>query len=98
MVYKLPLLSPVNLGMRLGVVIRVVKVAFFGDGSLLSSSPQAEEPPKSGTGLGVGVIEKKIPVNSRKTTRPNHRDFIALASVSVVMFQTNQFGLCRHPR
>jgi hypothetical protein len=63
--------------MRRGVVIRVVTVAFFGNGSLSSSSPQAEESPKSGTDLGVGTNEKRIPVNNRKTTRPIHRDFIA---------------------
>jgi hypothetical protein len=71
-------------------VIRVVTVAFFGNGSLSSSSPQAEEPPKSGTDLGAK--EKKIAVNERRTTRPIHRAFIALTSLLLVMFQMNQFG------
>jgi hypothetical protein len=76
--------------MKRGVVIRVVTVAFFGNGSL-SSSPQAEEPPKSGT--DVGAKEKKIAVNDKKTTsRPIHRHFIALTSCSFVMFQMNRFG------
>jgi hypothetical protein len=58
-----------------GVVIRVVTVAFFGNGSLSSSSPQAEEPPKPRK--DVVAKEKKLAVNERKTTRTNHRDFIA---------------------
>jgi len=78
-------LSPVNAETRRGVVIRVVTVAFFGNGSLSSLSPHAEEPPKSGTNLGAK--EKRILVNNRKTTRPIHRDFIALTSVLFVMFQ-----------
>jgi hypothetical protein len=56
-----------------GVVIRVVKVAFFGNG-ILSSSPQAEELPKSGRGLGAS--EKKIAVIDKKTIRLIHREFI----------------------
>jgi hypothetical protein len=71
-------------------VIRVVTVAFFGNGSLSSSSPQAEELPRSG--IYLGAKEKKIPVNNRKTTRPIHRDFIALTSVLIVRLQMNQFG------
>src|SRR5262249_779331 len=49
LVYKLRGLSAVNRWMRRGVVIRVVTVAFFGNGSLSSSSPHAERPPGSGT-------------------------------------------------
>jgi len=76
--------------MRRGVVIRVVTVAFLGNGNLSSSSPHAEELLKSGTNLGAK--EKMIAVNDRKTTRPIHRDFIALTSGLFVMFQMNQFG------
>jgi hypothetical protein len=79
--------------MERGVVITVVKVAFFGNGSLSSSSPHADEPPKSGTNLGAK--EKMIAVNDRKTIRPNHRDSIALTSVFFFMFQVNQFGFTR---
>src|SRR5262245_23061117 len=76
--------------MRRGVVIRVVTVAFFGNGSLSSSSPQAAGPPRSGTYLGAK--EKKIAANETRITRPIHRNFIALTSLLFVMFQMNQFG------
>src|SRR6266478_7227946 len=82
--------------MRRGVVIRVVTVAFFGNGSLSSSAPQAEEPPKSGPDLGAN--EKKIPVNNRKTTRPIHRDFIALTSVLLSCFRRISLDIRRHAR
>jgi hypothetical protein len=59
--------------MARGVVIRVVKVAFFGNGSPSSSSPHAEGPDKPGTNLDAS--EKEILINDRKTSRPIHRDF-----------------------
>src|SRR5262245_14508486 len=61
-VYKLRKLSPVNPSMARGVVMRVVKVASFGNGSF-SSSPQAEDPAKFGSDLGAK--EKKTAVNDR---------------------------------
>jgi len=66
--------------MARGIVIRVVKVAFFGNCGL-SSSPQAEDPTKYGTDLSAS--EKKIAVNDRKTIRLIHRDFMFLSSVLV---------------
>jgi len=71
--------------MRRGVVIRVVTVAFFGNGSLSASSPQAEELLRSG--IYLEAKEKKIAVNERRTTRPIHRDFIALTSLLFVIFR-----------
>jgi hypothetical protein len=79
-VYKFRWLSPVNPSMARGVVIRVVKVAFFGNRSV-SSSPQAEEPCKSGRDLGAS--ENKRVANDRKTIRLIHRDFMFLSSVLV---------------
>src|SRR5207245_1260738 len=79
-VYRLRWLSPVNPSMARGVVIRVVKVAFFGNGSL-SSSPQAEDPCKFGRDLGAS--ENMRIVNDRKTIRLIHRDFMFLSSVLV---------------
>jgi hypothetical protein len=76
--------------MERGVVIRVVTVALFENGSLSSSSPQADEPPRSGTYLEAK--EKKMAVNEMRTTRPIHRDFIALTSVLFVLLQMNKFG------
>jgi hypothetical protein len=61
-------------------VIRVVKVASFGNGSV-STSPQAEELCKSGRDLGAN--ENRRVVNDRKTTRLIHRDFMFLSSVLV---------------
>src|SRR5262245_61776123 len=78
--YKLRKLSPVNPSIARGVVIRVVKVASFGNGSV-SSSPQAEDPPKFGSDLGAN--KNKRVVNDRKTIRLIHRDFMFLSSVLV---------------
>src|SRR5215475_14457796 len=72
-VYKLRSLSPVSPSMARGVVMRVVKVASFGNGRI-SSSPQAEEPCKSGSDLGAN--ENSRVVKDRKTIRPIHRDFM----------------------
>src|SRR5262245_47561908 len=79
-VYKLRKLSPVNPSIPRGVVIRVVKVASFGNGSV-SSSPQAEELCKFGSDLGAN--KNRTVVNDRKTIRPIHRDFMFLTSVLV---------------
>src|SRR5215510_7564453 len=79
-VYKLRPLSPVNPSIARGVVIRVVKVASFGNGSL-SSSPQAEDHCKFGSDLGAN--ENKRAANDRKTIRLIHRDFMFLSSVLV---------------
>src|SRR5215475_13900046 len=79
-VYKLRSLSPVNPSIARGVVIRVVKVASFGNGSV-STSPQAEDPCKFGSDLGVN--ENRRVVNDRKIIRLIHRDFMFLTSVLV---------------
>src|SRR5215471_356497 len=79
-VYKLRWLSPVNPSIARGVVIRVVKVASFGNGSL-SSSPQAEDPCKFGSDLGAE--KKKTVVNDKKIIRLIHRNFMFLTSVFV---------------
>jgi hypothetical protein len=79
-VYKLRWLSPVSPSMARGVVIRVVKVASFGNGSV-SSSPQADDPCKFGRDLCPS--ENKRIANDRKTIRLIHRDFIFLSSVLV---------------
>jgi hypothetical protein len=73
-------------------VIRVVTVAFFGNSRLSSSwSPQANEPPKSGTDpRGQG---KEITVNDRKTTRPIHRDFIAFNLLVICDVSDESVGL-----
>ena len=73
-------LSPVNPSIARGVVVRVVKVASFGNGNL-SSSPQADEPLNLGSDLGAN--ENRRVVNDRKTTRLIHRDFMFLSSVLV---------------
>src|SRR5688572_16764249 len=75
--------------MRRGVVIRVVTVAFFGNGNV-SSSPQAERPR---SGIDLGDTEKKMAANDRKTTKPIHRDFIALTSVLFVAVTDGCFFL-----
>jgi hypothetical protein len=66
--------------MARGVVIRVVKVVSFGNGSV-STSPQADAPPKSG--IDFGASREKVAVTDRKTTRLIHRDFMFLSSVLV---------------
>src|SRR5215813_8496791 len=65
-VYKLRKLSPVSPSMARGVVMRVVKVASFGNGRI-SSSPQAEDPCKVGSDLGEK--ENRRVVNDRKNIR-----------------------------
>src|SRR5262245_23657422 len=79
-VYKLRKLSPVNPSIARGVVIRVVKVASLGNGSV-STSPQAEDPCKFGSDLGAN--ENRRVVNDRKTTRLIHRNFMFLTSMLV---------------
>src|SRR5262249_53615909 len=79
-VYKLRSLSPVNPSIARGDVIRVVKVASFGNGSV-SSSPQAEDPCKFGSDFSVN--ENRRVVNDRKIIRLINRDFIFLTSVLV---------------
>jgi hypothetical protein len=56
-----------------GVVISVVKVAFFGKGNL-SSSPHAGA---TESGTVFGPREEKIVIKDRTTIRLIHRDFIA---------------------
>src|SRR5262249_17042720 len=68
--------SPVNPSIPRRVVIRVAKVASFGNGSV-SSSPQAEDPCKFGSDLGAK--ENRRVVNDR-TIRLIHRDFMFLTS------------------
>src|SRR5262245_14942457 len=79
-VYKLRSLSPVNPSIARGVVIRVVKVASFGNGRV-SSSPQAEELCKFGSDLGAN--ENRRVINNRKNTRLIHCDFMFLPSMLV---------------
>src|SRR5215467_14113147 len=79
-VYKLRKLSPVNPSIPRGVVIRVVKVASFGNGSV-SSSAQAEDPCKFGSELGAK--ENRRVENDRKIVRLIHRDFMFSTSALV---------------
>src|SRR5262245_39024567 len=79
-VYKLRKLSPVNPSMARGVVMRVVKVASFGNGRI-SSSPQAEDPCKFGSDLAEK--ENRRVVNDRKIIRLIHRNFMFSTSMLV---------------
>jgi hypothetical protein len=62
-------------------VIRVVKVAFFGNGALSLSSPQAEGPARLGTNLDA--TEREIVVNDKRNNRPIHRDFMFTSVLSL---------------